>query len=128
MNSTVTYTVCDLGEIIEGGIFTVQETGTWHFTFTAIVRTVAENDDKYGLKMTKGSVGTRETIIGRAFRANYRDFSEKSSGHYETLSMSAITKVEVGEEVSVKVNEKDSTGNYIGGVDQVARFTGFKLS
>ena len=80
--------------------------------------------------MTKQSVGGEETIIARV-RADYRENSDKTTawGHYETVSMSTITRVAVGEEVAVKVNEKDGTGDYIGedDGDEVLRFTGFKL-
>ena len=111
---------------ITTGIFAVQEAGTWHFTFTAIART--EKDDLYGLKMTKQSDVTEETIA-YALRANSKDDIGEGYNHYETVSMSAITKVEVGEEVAVEVVRKSRLVDWIMdmGDDYGARFTGFKL-
>ena len=115
---------------IATGIFAVQEAGTWHFTFTAIALT--GKDDIYGLKMTKWSDVTEETIIANALRVNLKMGLGKGYNHYETLYMSAITKVEVGEKVAVKVVRKSHLVNWITSMhitygDNGARFTGFKL-
>ena len=111
---------------ITTGIFAVQEAGAWHFTFTAIART--EKDDIYGLKMTKRSDVTEETIA-YALRVNSKDDLAKGYDHYETVSMSAITKIEVGEEVAVEVVRKSRLVDWIMdmGDNYGARFTGFKL-
>ena len=87
-----------------------------------------EKDDLYGLKMTKQSDVTEETIA-YALRANSKDDIGEGYNHYETVSMSAITKVEVGEEVAVKVVRKSRLVDWIMdmGDDYGARFTGFKL-
>ena len=81
--------------------------------------------------MTKRSNVTEETIA-YALRANSKDDIGEGYNHYETVSMSAITKVEVGEEVAVKVVRKSHLVNWITSMhitygDNGARFTGFKL-
>ena len=99
----------------------------WHFTFTAIALT--GKDDIYGLKMTKWSDVTEETIIANALRVNLKMGLGKGYNHYETLYMSAITKVEVGEEVAVEMVRKSRLVDWIMdmGDNYGTRFTGFKL-
>ena len=61
VGSTVTYDGCDVGKtMIRNGIFSVQEAGAWHLTFSAIVTT--QGSGNYALKMQKKSSEKEETI------------------------------------------------------------------
>ena len=112
------------------GIFQAQETGTWHFTFTAVVRT--DSDKEYRLTMTRLSSGSTETIIARSVTVD----KGNENFHYATVCMNTITHLLVGEEVAIRVDYKRSENNHIGfpgpagmanNPGPVATFTGFML-